>query len=350
MKYSSLLAELELKKLCDKRICVIGDLIVDYYRILKDVRKSPEAPVVIFHPITEEYKAGGAFNVVENLKALGAGSVRLITAIGNDNYTTKLAGLIQDHGIENVIFFQDNRLTTVKERIVTRRQQICRIDVQSNEPIHVSTAEAILSLDRTKEYIENADAIVFSDYDHGVCIPELISPILEIAKAKGIPAIVDSKSRDTLSKYRGSTIVLPNMDEARMMTKMDDFEDEDVAKFLMTNMKLEAAAVTLGPRGIMLATRASEPKIFPPLDQNINSEVVDVTGAGDTVAAMVAAGLTLGLQYWQIMRLANVAAGVKVQKRGVATVTPAEIIAAIEAHDIELEFENGRYQDNQTGS
>ena len=310
----------------NKSIAVVGDMIVDYYRILKPKRLSPEAPVVMFEPEKEEYKAGGASNVAENLYAMGAGNVNLVTVLGEDQHI-----LLP----KNSIWVEErSRLTTVKERIVTRRQQICRIDIQSNTKICKATAMALF--DKSKNALLESDAIIFSDYDHGVCTIDLIQPIMQLAKERGIKTIVDSKAKDTLSKYKGATIALPNMDEARMMTKLDDFEDEDIAKFLLRTMNLDAAAITLGPRGILLAMRDIEPQIFAPLHENINNEVIDVTGAGDTVAAMVAAGVTLDMTYPQMLRLANVAAGIKVQKRGVDVATKEEIIAAIELNHIDI--------------
>lgn len=320
-KILSILAKLPLK-----RICVIGDLIVDHYRILSPKRLSPEAPVVIFEQDQENFLPGGAANVVANLTALNVGSVHLLSVCGSIN--PKAYDALNYRDSKLIVVNEKDRLTTVKERIITRRQQIARIDHQSDQPIKIKTAEAILKYG--KEAIEEADAIVFSDYDHGVCIPELVRPIMEIAARNSAPVIVDSKAKDTILKYKGATIALPNMDEARLMTKLDDFEDEQVARFLMRTMNLKAAAITLGPRGIILAT-PDETRIFPPLHQDvIEKEVVDVTGAGDTVAATVAIGLVSQMAYPEIMKLANITAGIKVQKRGVATVSEKEIIQTIE--------------------
>ncbi len=333
-----------LSDLSKKRISVVGDNIVDLYRFCKAKRLSPEAPVPIFEPLYKEYRAGGAANVASNLRALGVGHVHLITVFGTDNYNSipseDLNKMFPEGGI---LGFEKNRLTTIKERIVTRRQQICRIDSQSGKPILSSTANSLF--EAAKEFLIKSDAIIFSDYDHGTCISELVSLVLNLAIAKGIPTIIDSKAKDTILKYKGSTIALPNMDEARMMTNLGNIDDEKVAKYILYAMALKAAAITLGPRGIMLAENGNV-ETYHPLDSNVNNEVVDVTGAGDTVAAMVAAGLTLGLKYWQIMKLANVAAGIKVQKLGVATVTQQEILAAIETHNIELESDYGRNQNN----
>lgn len=320
-----------------KNICVVGDLIVDHYRVLKAKRLSPEAPIPIFEPQSEEFKAGGAGNVAQNLCALGVGKVHLITVIGRKNFGNA-ERIDFSPNVALIAAFENDRLTTVKERLTTLRQQVVRVDIQSGRPILPDSVTSLLKA--SLEVIQQADAVVFSDYDHGVCVPELVAPILHAAMIKNIPVIVDSKAKDTLTKYRGSTIALPNSEEAKLMTKLDDFEDEHVARFLLKTMRLKAAAVTLGPRGILLATQESC-AVFPPLNTNVKQDVVDVTGAGDTVAATVAAGLCTDMPLNRIVKLANVTAGIKVQKRGVATATPKEILEAIELHGLDMGDEDG---------
>jgi D-beta-D-heptose 7-phosphate kinase/D-beta-D-heptose 1-phosphate adenosyltransferase len=313
-------------KLKDKKICVVGDVMVDHYRLLSAKRVSPESPTIIFHPYSEEIKAGGAGNVATNLKVLGVRVVPLISVLGESEFLTFPEPFFKVR--------EPGRKTTIKERLITKRQQILRIDTQSDVPITMDSANKLL--ETCMGEIASADAIVFSDYAHGVMIPELVGPILERAIEKGVPTVVDSKARDTLTKYRGATIVLPNLDEAKMFTRLDDFDADAIARFILKNMHLKAAAITIGPKGIMLAEPGMEIRIFPPLNEDVEHEVVDVTGAGDTVAAVVACGLCVGMPYDRIMKLANVAAGVKVQKRGVAAITPAEIMATIEQHKLAI--------------
>ena len=327
-------------KLKDKKVCVVGDVMIDHYRLLTAKRVSPESPTIIFHPHSYEIKAGGAGNVASNLKVLGVGNVRLASVIGSWS-TIGTDVLVNRPGNPNRALWDDSlfveekgRQTTVKERLITKRQQILRIDSQSYSPITEESVHALLKM--SMDAISSADAVVFSDYAHGVLVPELVGPILEKTISTGKPTVVDSKARDTLSKYRGATIVLPNLDEAKMFSRLDDFEAEDIAKFLLKNMHLQAAAITLGPRGILLVEPDKDIRIFPPLNEDVEHEVVDVTGAGDTVAAVVACGLCVGMPYDRIMKLANVAAGVKVQKRGVAAITPAEIMATIESHRLAI--------------
>lgn len=314
-------------KLPLKRICVVGDLIIDHYRIVSARKISPEAPVLVTQQEKEEYLPGGASNVVANLSAFGVGSVHLITVVGRENQDVFSKLILPGAPI---VAIEADRLNTVKERIITRRQQLLRIDRQSGKPIRKETAECLFKA--SMEQLEAADAIVFSDYNHGVCIPDLVSPILNLAEARGIPTIVDSKSPDTMLKYRGATIALPNLDEARIITGLVEFDDEDVVKFLFRNMKLKAAAVTLGSRGILFCD-PNGTKHYPPLHPDTEHEVTDVSGAGDTVAATVAMGLASGMDYDEILKLSNITAGVKVGKRGVATVSEKEIIDVIERTD-----------------
>lgn len=313
-------------KLKDKNVCVVGDVMIDHYRLLAPKRVSPESPTIIFHPHSEETKAGGAGNVASNLKTLGV-MASLVSVIGEGCESIRFPD-------PSVMVREKGRITTIKERLITKRQQILRIDTQTERPITLESAHALL--ERCRGMIDCADAIIFSDYAHGVLIPELVSTILDGAIKSGKPTVVDSKAKDTLTKYRGATIILPNLDEAKFFTRLDDFEAEDIAKFILKNMRLQAVAITLGPKGILLAEPDREIRIFPPLNEDVEHEVVDVTGAGDTVAAVVACGLCVGMPYDRIMKLANVAAGVKVQKRGVAAITPAEIMATINQHRLAI--------------
>lgn len=319
-----------------KTVLVVGDFILDYYRILKSKGQSPESETLMFKPERDEFRLGGAGNVYRNLEALGI-RARLATVVGNicpcvpdlDGGWHTFVGLPAGP----LIVTDDTRLTTTKERLVTRRQQLLRVDIQSDKPITMEAARSLVS--SVNSIIHECDAIIFSDYAHGVCIPEVVQPILNKAIELGKPTIVDSKAKDSLTKYRGCTIALPNSSEAKEITKLDDFDDTDVGKFMLRTMKMQAAAITQGPAGILLITPEGS-KHFPTLCSNVEEEVADVTGAGDTVAAIVAAGLSVGLPYDRIMRLANVAAGVKVQKRGVATATPDEIMSAASSHGMDI--------------
>ena len=307
-----------------KTICVVGDFIVDHYRTLTVKGVSPESPTLMFRPSKDEYRPGGAGNVCANLRAWGVKS-HVMTVIGDGHFP------LEHDGIGMVC--EKGRLTTTKERLLTRRQQLMRVDIQSDREITRASADELLR--KALCFMEGTDAIVFSDYAHGVCVPNLIIPLMQKAISMGIPTVVDSKARDSLSKYFGCTIMLPNQKEARLIAGFgDEFEDEHVARFLLRKLRSKALGLTLGPDGIMLFTEGKTH--FPALNEDTDHEVTDVTGAGDTVSAIVAAGLVLGWPLAPIMKLANVAAGTKVQKMGVATPLPDEIVSEGEKRGIRL--------------
>ena len=327
MKISEIVPLLD--KLKTKKICVIGDFMVDHNRIVRGKRLSPEAPIPIVEPESEEFRLGGAGNVANNLCALGVGKVMLLTVVGPKNYKPGVFSAVEQSILTSPgPIFEKTRLTTVKERIVTRRQQIVRIDTQSHCQIKPKTIKAFL--DMIDKQVPGSDAVVFS---HGVCICPIVLRVKAVCANEKIPTVVDSKAKDTMEKYVGTTVAIPNIDEARLILKTDETDWNKVAIALRTALQLQAAAVTLGPKGIMLAT-ADGTKHYPALSCDSQQEVVDVTGAGDTVAAIMAVGLVLKLGYDDIVRLANVAAGVKVQKRGVATVTPQEIAAVAQSNAV----------------
>jgi D-beta-D-heptose 7-phosphate kinase/D-beta-D-heptose 1-phosphate adenosyltransferase len=308
----------------NKKFCVVGDMIVDHYRFLKPSKLSPEAPVVIFKPDLEEYRPGGAGNVANNLGSLG-GQVRLCVAVGGDWPSIAPIG----NYIAEACVDPSNR-TTVKERLVTKTQQIARIDLQARTPLAGEIQSKLV--EKATEAVKWADVVVFSDYDHGTMTCDIVAPL--ITAAKGKPIVVDSKAADTISKYKHCTIALPNNVEARHITRLDDFDDMVVAKYMLKHMQLEALGLTLGKHGIMLCA-SSGTKVYQAIG-DISNEVVDVTGAGDTVTALVAAGISLGMPYHHSIVLANLAASIVVQKRGVATASIGEVLVASGRNETEL--------------
>jgi len=173
--------------------------------------------------------------------------------------------------------------------------------------------------------------IVFSDYDHGTVTKDVAETLVRIAVEMDKPVVVDSKSKE-FWKFRGATIALPNNVEAQAMTGMHSASPELIAEHMVSEMKLKALGLTLGPGGILLSTPGGH-KTFPTTN---SAEVIDVAGAGDTVTAAVAIALSVGLDYEQAMVLANLAAGVVVQKWGVATTTVLEICQMAALHGIEF--------------
>lgn len=324
-------------RLKDLRILVVGDMIVDHYRVLSPKRISPEAPVIIFQPCSSQWLPGGAGNVANNLISMGVGTVHLAVAVGDDweKVNPYVLGTAPSPSLS--IVNDAGRVTTVKERLITNRQQLCRIDLQSNKHISLKAASEYIAI--VQPLIKDCDVVICSDYDHGAMIPEVVSDVVLVAASLGKPVVVDSKSKN-LSKYNGATIALPNNVEAEVMTGWSGRGRDEVARRLLEEMGLKAIGMTLGAEGIMLRERqgslVSDPEIIPSLDPD--EQVVDVTGAGDTVTAAVSVGLALGMTYHQSLKFANIAAGVVVLKRGVATTTIDEIKAAAAAHGPEWDI------------
>jgi D-beta-D-heptose 7-phosphate kinase/D-beta-D-heptose 1-phosphate adenosyltransferase len=319
-----------------KKFCVVGDMIVDHYRFLRQSKLSPEAPVIIFSPEREEFRPGGAGNVANNLAALGAHKVFLCSVVGDDwtNYKTRHGDVVAASmafaglGVKKTFVASRSKVTTIKERIVTPRQQVARIDIQNTAYLCREDEDALIS--KATPLILESDAVVFSDYAHGVMTERVCRALMRVSIDNGKPTIIDAKSKGAMSNYRGCTIAMPNSSEAREITGLsDEFSDSDVAMSMLKDMRAKAIAITMGKDGVLLATGGST-KVFPPL---AGEEVVDVTGAGDTAAATTAAALGLGASYDEAMRLSQAAAGVVVRKLGTATATAAEVEAAMAEYD-----------------
>jgi D-beta-D-heptose 7-phosphate kinase/D-beta-D-heptose 1-phosphate adenosyltransferase len=322
-KKSTFECEYDFNLLKDKKVAVVGDLIIDYYRILKEKKLSPEGPVIVFSPVEEEIRAGGAANVANNLSELGL-SVELFTALGNSEKDAKYITFMQNLHFKT--FAVKKAKTTVKERLVTRRQAVARIDAQDINDLEESEAEILTNeiIGRLSEF----DIVVFSDYAQGVLSDNTVVKIINACIEKKKPVIVNSKSRN-YNKYSGGTLSIYNHNDAKDVTGMHEFTESDVAKFLWKSMKdkkvpRQAVALTMGPEGILLYEPERGPATFPVVNSN-ESEVIDVTGAGDTVTASVTAGILMDLTYSELMLLGNVAASVSIKKRGTSTVYPWEI-------------------------
>jgi D-beta-D-heptose 7-phosphate kinase/D-beta-D-heptose 1-phosphate adenosyltransferase len=309
-----------------KKFCVVGDMIVDHYRVLEATRISPEAPVLIFGLKAEYRVPGGAGNVANNLMGLAQGGdeVVLCTIVGRDWDETVGEGFLP---CRKVLVENPRRRTTVKERLVTNRQQVARIDLQETGPQDRDLVAKLCG--RALKEVRTSDAVVLSDYNHGVMSHELTEAIISEARKRGVPVVVDSKAPDTLWKYRGSTIALPTKQEIMRfegITKAElSMEDGELARTVLDKMGLEAVGMTMGKDGIFLAVRNGEATRYPALAEDPENDVVDVTGAGDTVTATVALGMAHSLSFAETIRLANVAAGTVVLKSGVVAASRQEV-------------------------
>jgi D-beta-D-heptose 7-phosphate kinase/D-beta-D-heptose 1-phosphate adenosyltransferase len=311
-----------------KKFCVVGDVLVDHYRVLNASRISPEAPVIVFTPENEYKTPGGAANVASNILSLTGkrDTVVLCSIVGRD-----WLDVVSDDMVflpcRKRFIMHPNRRTTVKERLVTRRQQIARLDLHGKEQIEDSILEELKIA--VIDEISSSDALIMSDYNHGVMQFEFVSDIMSAAVSRGIPVIIDSKSPDTIDKYSLGTIALPTKNEIQGFDDITRYDlsndDYGLAEIVMKKMKLKALGMTMGRDGIILAERDKPTSIYPPLTDDSKNEVVDVTGAGDTVTAMVAIALAYSLDFQTAIKLANVAAGTVVLKTGVASADKDEV-------------------------
>ncbi|MDE2973205.1 MAG: D-glycero-beta-D-manno-heptose-7-phosphate kinase [Gemmatimonadota bacterium] len=300
---------------------VVGDVICDTY-VVGDVSGiSPEAPVPVLASVDERRCLGGAANVAANLRALGC-EVCLVGVVGDDVAGRYVRERLRVQGIAELLLRDAGRPTTEKTRIMARHQQVVRLDRESRRPM---PAELIAqALARTNSVLPEVDGLICSDYDKGVCTPGLLDPLFERAKAAALPIFVDPKARD-FARYRGATVLTPNLAEVGHATR-DRPEPESLASAaerLLRRSEAQALLVTRGEAGMSLFRPAEVPHHLPAHAR----DVVDVTGAGDTVIAAFAAAAVGGLSYAEAAWLANVAASIAVGKAGTAVVCRDELEA-----------------------
>jgi D-beta-D-heptose 7-phosphate kinase/D-beta-D-heptose 1-phosphate adenosyltransferase len=306
------------------RLLVVGDCMLDCTIHGRVARISPEAPVPVVESTTTSYAAGGAANVALNAARMGA-DVALVGVIGDDEEGRRLCRLLEAEVDVTGLVADPRRPTTTKTRVVAHAQQVVRVDRESREPVDEALAAR---LTRLAGDVAAVDAIVVSDYAKGVVTPDVARPVVQLALRRGLPVIVDPKSLD--GRYAGATVVTPNKHEAAAQVggRMGDADDEDVlaraAALLLDRHGFGAVLVTRGADGMTLF----EPDATTAIPAHAR-EAYDVTGAGDTVVAVLALGLAAGGSLADCARLASAAAGIAVGKLGTATVLPAELRAAL---------------------
>ena len=300
------------------RLAVVGDSILDMYIQGRTERISPEAPIQVLEVRDEHEVPGGAANVAANLARLGA-RVELCTLVGEDAPGTRLVTMMRDLGIGTRCIMTDpERPTTVKTRVVAQNQQLVRIDRERRRPASVTVRQALL--DRLGEALEGIDAVVISDYAKGVVDSRLLSEIRSLTSA---PVLVDPKGTD-YGKYRGATLITPNRREAEQFTGFTLRSREDLRKaasLFFDRLDVDVV-ITLGSGGIYLSQRGGTDRLAPAEARS----VYDVTGAGDTVIAMLGFCLGAGIPLDDAVPLANAAAGIVVGRLGAASPSREEIV------------------------
>ena len=299
------------------RVLVVGDVMLDRYWFGDVSRISPEAPVPVVLIRKEDERLGGAANVAWNCKDLGA-RTKLLSVVGKDEPGAKLAKLLRQKGIEASLH-RDARLdTTLKLRVIGRRQQLLRIDFEKPPSSEVLASK----LAEFKQALPGCDVVILSDYGKGG-LAHIETMIREARKSRK-PVLVDPKG-DDYARYKGASIITPNVAELReVVGRWTDEKDlKSRAQALREKLGLEALLLTRGEDGMTLFSKNKVTTIKAEA-----REVFDVTGAGDTVIAALAVMLGAGASLENAMRIANRAAGIVVGKLGTATATPAELFGA----------------------
>ncbi|AGA34338.1 ADP-heptose synthase / D-glycero-beta-D-manno-heptose 7-phosphate kinase [Thioalkalivibrio nitratireducens DSM 14787] len=307
----------------DVRILVAGDLMLDRYWHGATDRISPEAPVPVVHVRGIEQRPGGAGNVALNLAALGA-SPALIGVIGEDEAGAELEHRLANAGIHCHLHRQADAATVTKLRVISRHQQLIRLDFEDG--FRGLQARDLLPLYRP--LLADASVVVLSDYGKGALRAPHV--LIETARQAGRPVLVDPKGRD-FAIYRGATLITPNLAEFEAVVGHCGDTGEIVrrAEALIADCGIDALLITRGEDGMSLVHPGDPPVHLPARAR----EVFDVTGAGDTVIATLAAGLAAGLELPQATALANLAAGIVVGKLGTATATVAELRRVLREQD-----------------
>jgi D-beta-D-heptose 7-phosphate kinase/D-beta-D-heptose 1-phosphate adenosyltransferase len=304
------------------RVLVVGDVILDRYRIGDAHRLSPEAPIPVLRPTRGHDTAGGAANVAMNVVTLG-GQAILIGVIGDDDAGHAVARLLLSRSqIEAALIIAPDRPTTAKTRFIAGAQQLLRLDEEITEPLDEATAAALLR--RVEAALPDSDVVVLSDYAKGVLCDGVLGTLLELIAAHGKPVIADPKRPD-FSAYRGVTVLTPNELEVRVATQIDaahDAEADRAGRAALEATGGDAVLVTRSAKGLTLVCRGEPALHFPARAR----EVADVSGAGDTLVAALAVALAAGASLPDAAMLANVTAGISVGKPGTATVAQSELL------------------------
>ena len=314
-----------LEKLSAGNIICVGDVMLDRFFEGQVNRLSPEAPIPVLEVETETAMLGGAGNVVRNIAALGS-AVRLISVVGDDKPGRSVENLltVQDN-LSAKLVFEKGRITTVKSRYLAARQQLLRADREVTSPITENSSNAIVSAVR-KELSKSKGVLVLSDYGKGVLGADLIGILIDMAMQNGTMVIIDPKGI-SFDIYRGADLITPNLQELSRASGMPVYRDSEVvaaARNIIQNAGVKAVLATRSEQGMSLVTMEEATHL-----KARAREVFDVSGAGDTVVALVAVALDIGADLKTAAALANIGAGIVVGKNGTAVVHTSEILSVL---------------------
>jgi rfaE bifunctional protein kinase chain/domain len=322
------LRELLRRKIRMRRILVVGDVGLDRYTIGTVERISPEAPVPIVLVEEEQYKLGLAANVADNVQALGGVSL-LLGVVGDDRIVHDFKRLLRAARISPQHLVTDpKRRTVLKERIVSDRQQLLRVDYETVGPLTDGVGQQIQKT--FQRLLGDCDYVILEDYHKGLLSQELTTTLIETARQAGKPVAIDPNMKTPAEWYRGAALLTPNTKEAEALSGVSIRDDDSLAEAGFRLLRLTSAehvVITRGKEGMAIFSLGSRTiRLIPTYAR----EVYDVSGAGDTVVSVLALALAGGATIEEAAVLGNLAAGVEVGKRGTATVTPEEVEIALE--------------------
>ena len=326
---SSLSLEDQLKSLGQPRVLVVGDLILDRYVSGAVRRISPEAPIPVLAAESSEHRLGGAGNVAVNLASMEA-RVHVVGVVGDDRPGGMIKDVLAQQGIGADLVADKSKPTIQKSRMLSGVHQMLRVDWEDPRPIDGDVLQEIRG--HVENRLAQSDVVVLSDYGKGTLPPDLLIVILAAARAQGVPVLVDPKGAD-YSRYKGATLLTPNLREAEVAVGCVLDSDEAIVEAgnrLKEQVQIDKVVITLGPRGIYFrdADRGGErgPEGRIP---TVARAVYDVTGAGDTVVAILAMCIAEGWDLELAVDLANHAAGIVVAKLGAHSVQRAELLDSL---------------------
>jgi D-beta-D-heptose 7-phosphate kinase/D-beta-D-heptose 1-phosphate adenosyltransferase len=314
-----------LRLMRERRVLVVGDVMLDEFVWGRVGRISPEAPVPVVEVTDESFHLGGAGNVAASVRALG-GRAALAGVVGADAAGERVRRALSAAGVEGqLVLVSPDRPTTLKTRIIAHSQQVVRADREDASDVPGRIVQALV--EGLRREMVSADALVVSDYQKGVVTPPLLRRVLPLARRLRLSVLVDPKVRH-FRLYRGVTVVTPNQIEAEQATGIRQHLSEDLesaGRRILSLLRCRAVLVTRGERGMSLFERG-RPSLHVPA---VAREVFDVTGAGDSVIATLALALAAGATLPEAASLANAAAGVVVGKVGTAQASPDEVLDAV---------------------
>lgn len=315
-------------RLQPRKVLVVGDLILDKYTIGNAKRISPEAPVAVVHVVKEEQRPGGAGNVILNFVSLGA-SVRALGRVGTDYVADELLQSLTNESVDISGIFKDSQAPTpLKNRVIASGQQIVRVDHEIVTPLSSSLEEKMIAA--LPKLLEDIEVVAVSDYGKGSVTPRLLEAIMSEARRRSIPVIADPKGTD-FARYSGATILKPNKGEAYAAAGCSSSKPlEEAADVILRKADVDVLMVTRSEEGISVYHKDGKQEHYPVQAM----EVKDVTGAGDTVLAVVAYAIANGLSYGEAAQFGNVAAAIAISHFGCARVTLAMLAKGLLEKDV----------------